>query len=281
MPPPSSTLDAVITTEELAERPSRPPDVVAECKALAALALALASGPQRILDELARTALHLCQADSGGISMLEQSPDGDVFRWRAIAGVVAGAAGGTIARGQSPCGVVIARDAVVLFDRPERHFGAFAGIDPPTVECLLAPFHVGGVAVGTVWAVSHRPERRFDAEDARLLTSICEFASAAYQIDVASGSGRLDEVARADLLRRFSPESVLSEREAAVVRLIAEGHAMKQIASMLTLSTRTVETYRTRAMEKLGSKTRADIVRYALDRGWLDRRARPTRGEGP
>ncbi|HVH43497.1 MAG TPA: response regulator transcription factor [Labilithrix sp.] len=61
----------------------------------------------------------------------------------------------------------------------------------------------------------------------------------------------------------------LSERESEVIRFVAQGHAMKEIASRLELSTRTVETYKTRAMEKLGCKTRADIVRYALRRGWL------------
>jgi DNA-binding CsgD family transcriptional regulator len=265
-------LDSVLTTAKLAERSSRPPDILAECKALAVLANALARGPQEILGRLAETALQLCQADSGGISMLERSPSGDVFRWRAIAGTVAEQIGGTIPRAASPCGIVIERDTVVLFDRPERHFATLAGFKSPFVEVLLAPFHVNGVAVGTVWAISHREERRFDAEDARLLTSICEFASAAYQIDGAAVTPSLDEVARADLLERLSPKNVLSEREAEVVRLIAEGHAMKRIASMLTLSTRTIETYKTRAMEKLGSKTRADIVRYAVERGWLDRR---------
>jgi DNA-binding NarL/FixJ family response regulator len=63
--------------------------------------------------------------------------------------------------------------------------------------------------------------------------------------------------------------SRLSEREAEVLRLIAEGHAVKDIAAKLAISTRTLETYRSRAMEKLSLKTRADIVRYALQRGWL------------
>jgi DNA-binding NarL/FixJ family response regulator len=61
----------------------------------------------------------------------------------------------------------------------------------------------------------------------------------------------------------------LSEREAEVLRYIAEGHAMKEIAAKLDLSTRTLETYKARAMEKLGFDSRADIVKYALQRGWL------------
>ena len=61
----------------------------------------------------------------------------------------------------------------------------------------------------------------------------------------------------------------LSDREAEVLRFIAEGHAMKEVAAKLDLSTRTLETYKARAMEKLGFTGRADIVKYALQRGWL------------
>jgi DNA-binding NarL/FixJ family response regulator len=63
--------------------------------------------------------------------------------------------------------------------------------------------------------------------------------------------------------------SDLSERESQVLRLIAQGHLMKEIASTLDVSTRTVETYKERAMEKLELETRAEILRYALARGWL------------
>jgi DNA-binding NarL/FixJ family response regulator len=61
----------------------------------------------------------------------------------------------------------------------------------------------------------------------------------------------------------------LSDREEEVLRLIAQGHPVKQIAARLDVGVRTVETYRARGMEKLGLKTRADIVRYAAQRGWL------------
>jgi DNA-binding NarL/FixJ family response regulator len=61
----------------------------------------------------------------------------------------------------------------------------------------------------------------------------------------------------------------LSDREAEVVKSIARGLPVKQIAGRLDLSVRTVETYKARAMEKLGIKTRADLVRYALGRDWL------------
>ena len=65
------------------------------------------------------------------------------------------------------------------------------------------------------------------------------------------------------------PGTVLSEREEEVLRLIAEGHTNKEIADRFDLSAKTVETYKTRSLTKLGLKTRADIVRYAIREGWL------------
>jgi DNA-binding NarL/FixJ family response regulator len=75
-------------------------------------------------------------------------------------------------------------------------------------------------------------------------------------------------------VRAPSPESEprssdLSAREAEVMRLIAQGFTNKEIAVRLRLSIKTVETYKTRLMEKLDLRSRADIVRYALRQGWL------------
>jgi DNA-binding NarL/FixJ family response regulator len=64
-------------------------------------------------------------------------------------------------------------------------------------------------------------------------------------------------------------EDTLSNREQEVLRLIAWGHTNKEIANLLHLSVKTVESHKTRLMEKLNFQSRADIVRYALRRGWL------------
>jgi DNA-binding NarL/FixJ family response regulator len=61
----------------------------------------------------------------------------------------------------------------------------------------------------------------------------------------------------------------LSERETDVLRLIANGHSNKDISARLAVSVKTVETYKARAMEKLGFKTRVDVVRHAASLGWL------------
>lgn len=61
----------------------------------------------------------------------------------------------------------------------------------------------------------------------------------------------------------------LTEREEAVLRLIAQGYINKEIAAKLNISIKTVETYKDRAMKKLDLKSRVDIVRYASLQGWL------------
>lgn len=66
------------------------------------------------------------------------------------------------------------------------------------------------------------------------------------------------------------PWAVLSEREFAVMRLVALGHTNAEIAEELFLSVKTVETYRARGMEKLGLQTRAQLVQSALKYGHLD-----------
>jgi two-component system, NarL family, response regulator NreC len=63
--------------------------------------------------------------------------------------------------------------------------------------------------------------------------------------------------------------AALSEREREVVQRVVQGHSNKEIAGQLSLSVKTVETYRARALEKLGLTSRAALVRYALEQGWL------------
>jgi len=65
------------------------------------------------------------------------------------------------------------------------------------------------------------------------------------------------------------PPDDLSEREVEVLRLIALGHTNAEIGEQLFLSVRTVETHRAHVQQKLGRTTRAELVRYALDKGLL------------
>ncbi|MGD2155621.1 MAG: response regulator transcription factor [Anaerolineales bacterium] len=63
---------------------------------------------------------------------------------------------------------------------------------------------------------------------------------------------------------------ILSDRELSVVRLTAMGHTSREIGLDLSISPKTVDTYRQRAMEKLEIENRPDLIRFALQSGLLD-----------
>ncbi|MFB9324860.1 response regulator [Paenibacillus aurantiacus] len=61
----------------------------------------------------------------------------------------------------------------------------------------------------------------------------------------------------------------LSEREKEVLTLAAQGYANKEIAEQLTISVKTVETHKSNVMEKLGLKTRPELIKFAMKKGLL------------
>jgi DNA-binding NarL/FixJ family response regulator len=61
----------------------------------------------------------------------------------------------------------------------------------------------------------------------------------------------------------------LTERESQVVLRVARGFSNKEIAAQLDISVKTVETHKLRSMEKLGLRSRAEVVQFALRQGWL------------
>ena len=63
----------------------------------------------------------------------------------------------------------------------------------------------------------------------------------------------------------------LTGREREVLTMVAYGHTNKEIASLLGITVKTVETHKSNAMQKLEIATRADLVRFALAQGWLER----------
>jgi signal transduction histidine kinase/CheY-like chemotaxis protein len=173
-------LESVITTAELSRRASRVPDYATESRIFASLAHDMTHSPESILHKLAQAALTSCRAGSAGISLIEK--DGKHFRWHALTGELAPHLWGTTPRSFSPCGTVVDRNSIQLFCGLERHFKYFAEVRPKIVEALLIPFSFQGKPAGTIWVTTHDEERRFDAEDARLMDNLGRFAAAAYQL---------------------------------------------------------------------------------------------------
>jgi signal transduction histidine kinase len=174
-------LESVISTQELNSRPARQPDPEAVTGALVRLGHTMAESPERVLQQLVDTALELCHAQSAGLSLLEEENGRKIFRWHGVAGESAPYRWGTTPREFSPCGTVLDTDQMQLMSQLDRHFTYFSQVRPRISEALLVPFHVAGEAVGTIWVISHDPARRFDAEDARVMATLGEFAAGAYQ----------------------------------------------------------------------------------------------------
>jgi PAS domain S-box-containing protein len=218
------TINDVLITAELSRRTVRAPDYAAENRALCTLAQELATNPQGMLQTLVELVLEICDADSSGVSVLEAGGENGIVRWHATAGAFTPHQWSTMSRDASPCGTVIARDAVLLFNEAERFFPALRGVEPRMYESLLAPWHVDGKPAGTLWAIKHSPEGRFDAEDARILESLSHFAAATHHM-----TRTLD----ATEVRHDSLEGRIAERRVALTEAV---EALRQSEDRLRLA---------------------------------------------
>jgi len=106
-----------------------------------------------------------------------------------------------------------------------------------------------------------------EAADVEVVGAVREVSAGGRYVHPALGARLVaadaEERARAD-------EDPLSDREREVLRLLALGHTNQEIAEMLYLSVRTVETHRAHIMQKLRLSTRAELVRYAIEQGFLE-----------
>jgi two-component system response regulator NreC len=95
---------------------------------------------------------------------------------------------------------------------------------------------------------------------------------------VAAVRRAADDVLRAATQAPGEPPDNLTGREFDVLRLLALGHTNPEIAARLQLSVRTVEAHRAHLQSKLDRPSRAELVRYALDRGLLQPHEDSSRG---
>ncbi|MET0609078.1 MAG: response regulator transcription factor [Gaiellaceae bacterium] len=108
-----------------------------------------------------------------------------------------------------------------------------------------------------------------EAADSEVVSAVREVAGGGRYVDPELGA-RL--VAAESAERKRAEEDPLSDREGEVLRLLALGHTNQEIAKQLYISVRTAETHRAHIMQKLRLSSRAELVRYALDRGLLEDR---------
>ena len=108
------------------------------------------------------------------------------------------------------------------------------------------------------------------AAAAELVRAVRTVAAGGTYIDPALAGSIVEGYLDAQHTAEHSAHGALSEREREVLVRIARGYSNKEIAAELSLSVKTVETYKGRVAEKLGLRTRVDIVRYAARQGWLE-----------
>ncbi|MCA8830465.1 response regulator [Hymenobacter pini] len=109
-----------------------------------------------------------------------------------------------------------------------------------------------------------------NADKAEILVAIQMVAAGKRFLCSELGLVMLQKVLSGNMTSTPKAPDELSPRERQVLRLVGEGLTTAQIADKLFTSPRTVETHRQNIMEKTGAKNTAALVRYAMERGWLD-----------
>ena len=144
----------------------------------------------------------------------------------------------------------------------------------PATRVLVLTMHDDHAYLRSVLAAGGSGYLVKRAADTELLMAIRAIQQGRSYIDVGLEDNQLQTVlvdeqkARSEAAAK-SLES-LSDRERQVLELVALGFTHKEVGESLSLSVKTVETYRSRLSEKLGLRSRAELVRFALELGLLD-----------
>lgn len=115
-----------------------------------------------------------------------------------------------------------------------------------------------------------------DVEGPELLSAIRAVHRGRTYVQFGPAGGFDDAEQRPPVVLPQEPaHASLSARERQVLQLLARGYTNRETAALLSLSVKTIETYRARLGEKLGLRTRAEMVRLAMDLGLLSDPSRP------
>ena len=163
---------------------------------------------------------------------------------------------------------------VVLMDLTMPTYGGTAAITSirqscPRTRVLALTMHDDPSYVRSALAAGAAGFVAKSSADRELLTAIRTVAQGRMAVyasvtdDLAGDTGH-------NLARQTTPPAdLLTEREREVVSLVAQGYTNQQVAERLHLSTKSIEAYRARIMQKLHLRERADLVRFAIDSGLL------------
>ena len=141
--------------------------------------------------------------------------------------------------------------------------------DCPNLKVLVLSVHEDPIYLRELLAAGAAGYMLKHAAPDTLIQAIRVVATGGIYLDPAMAGHAITHFVRVPAIAGDDVGGELSERERDVVQYIAQGHSYKEIAAKLGLSVKTVDTYRVRALRKLGLSNRAALVRYALEHGWL------------
>ncbi len=138
----------------------------------------------------------------------------------------------------------------------------------PSIRCVALTMHEDHQFLQSVLAAGGFGYVTKRAASSELLNALREVARGRSYIQVSMSDQEAQKLAEPPP-DRVTLEGNLSAREKQVLSLVAHGYTSKEIAQKLSLSPASVDTYRVRIFEKLGTRQRADLVQYALRTGLL------------
>lgn len=137
----------------------------------------------------------------------------------------------------------------------------------PSVRCIALTMYQDRTHVSAVLGVGAAAFMAKHVADVELIEGIRRVArGSTFLCLVEGGHETVQEKTHSDV-----DMANLSKREIEVLELLVLGHTNREIASKLRLSVKSIETYRSRIAQKVGVRTRAELVRHTIETGFLQR----------
>lgn len=175
------SLDDVIVTSELEQRPDTGLDHRQVKAAIQDLAARMVDGPDQVLPRFVSLAMQLGEGVSSGISIFEPDASPPVFRWAFLEGSLAAFNGATTPRNHSPCGITLDANRPTLARHAERYYSWISDVNIVVPEVLLVPLRRGEELLGTLWIVAQHVGH-FNRGHVAAVTELAAFVSIALQM---------------------------------------------------------------------------------------------------
>jgi two-component system response regulator NreC len=142
----------------------------------------------------------------------------------------------------------------------------------PELRVIVLTMHDDPAYLRTALAMGASGYVVKSAADTELISAIRAVYQGRVFVDARSSTATSESTKQTNAaMQAGSLFKTLSGREREVLNLIAQGHTNQAVADRIDVSVKTVESYRGRLMDKLGLKNRADLTRFAIEHGLLNR----------